>query len=64
MTLESAVQMAQGRACPRLVEGPVLGTQLVCSRNSSKARVAGAEGSDRGGASQRGVNIPVGCGKE
>lgn len=58
------MQMAQGRACSRLVEGPVVGTQLVCSRNSTEARVAGAEGTDRGrGASQRGVNTPMDCGK-
>lgn len=38
--------MAEEGAFSQLMEGPEMGTQLVCSRNSGKTRVAGAEGTD------------------
>lgn len=40
---ESAVQTAERRTLARRMEGPGVGTQLVCSGNGKKATVAGAE---------------------
>lgn len=48
--IESAVQMAERKTLAQRMEGPGVGAQLVCSRNSEKARVAGAEGAIGAGA--------------